>query len=133
MGDVKIETVQAVNEAFGRGDVAAILELATDDVDWASEPESSIAPWHGVHHGKAELPHFFSALGTAVQVTEFAPLAFTSSDTDVMVVVRFGMKVLATVKSGERDLHHWSRFHDGKISWYRGTEDTARTADLMAG
>jgi hypothetical protein len=25
------------------------------------------------------------------------------------------------------DLHHWFRFADGKISHYRGTEDTAVT------
>jgi hypothetical protein len=54
-------------------------------VDWASEPESNLAPWHGIHHGKAELPHFFAALGETVDVTEFTPLAFASSDTDVMV------------------------------------------------
>lgn len=131
--DTKVETVQRVYEAFGRADVAAILDEVTDDVDWASESESRIAPWHGVYHGKAELPRFFEALGSTVQVTEFTPLAFASSDTDVMVVVRFEMKVLATGKSGAMDLHHWWRFREGKICWYRGTEDTALTAELMSG
>jgi ketosteroid isomerase-like protein len=131
--DQKIETVQTVYEAFGRGDVATILSLVTDDVDWASEPESHIAPWHGVHAGKSELPSFFEQLGTSVQVTEFTPLAFASSDTDVMAVIHFGMTVPATGKSGSMDLHHWWRFRDDKICWYRGTEDTAITAQLLAG
>jgi hypothetical protein len=30
------------------------------------------------------------------------------------------------------DLHHWWRFRDGKIYYYRGTEDTALTASLLA-
>ena len=30
------------------------------------------------------------------------------------------------------DIHHWWRFRDGKICFYRGTEDTARTADLLS-
>jgi ketosteroid isomerase-like protein len=131
MGDAKVKTIEQVYEAFGRGDVDAILALVTDDVDWASEAESKVAPWHGTHKGKGEVAKFFETLGGAVEVTEFTPLAFASNDTDVMVVVRFGMKVLATGKSGEMDLHHWFRFRDGKIERYRGTEDTALTAALL--
>ena len=35
MNDPKIETVQSVYEAFGRGDIDFILDQLTDDVDWA--------------------------------------------------------------------------------------------------
>ena len=129
--DPKIESVQAVYEAFGRGDVAAILDQVTDDVDWASEPESNLAPWHGIHHGKAELPHFFAAIAETLDVTEFTPLAFAASDTDVMAVIRFGFTVKDTGRSATMDLHHWWRFRDDKITWYRGTEDTALTARVL--
>ena len=132
MSDPKVATIQAIYEAFGKGDVAAILEALTDDVDWASEASSAIAPWHGVHRGKAEVPRFFEALGATVEVTEFTPLSFASNDIDVMVVIRFGIRVLATGKSGTMNLHHWWRFRDGKIYFYRGTEDTALTADLLS-
>ena len=64
---------------------------------------------------------------------EFTPLAFTASETDVMAVIRFGMKSLATGKSATMDLHHWWRFRDGKICLYRGTENTAATADMLRG
>jgi Ketosteroid isomerase-related protein len=129
--DSKLDTVQAVYAAFGRGDVPAILQVVTDDVDWASEPESTIAPWHGIRRGKAELPSFFEALGAALEVTEFSPLAFATSDTDVMAVIRFGATARATGKSGAMDLHHWWRFRGDKICLYRGTEDTALTAALL--
>ncbi len=129
--DSKLDTVQAVYAAFGRGDVPAILEVVADDVDWASEPESTIAPWHGIRRGKAELPSFFKALGEAVDVTEFTPLTFASNDTDVLTVIRFGMTVRATGKSGAMDLHHWWRFRGDKIAQYRGTENTALTAELL--
>jgi uncharacterized protein len=52
MTDRKIQTVQAIYEAFGRGDIEFILNQLTDDVNWASCPDSNIAPWHGVHRGK---------------------------------------------------------------------------------
>jgi uncharacterized protein len=126
-----IKTVEAIYDAFGRGDVGFIIDQLTDDIDWASGSESSIAPWYGVRH-MAEIPDFFRELGGAITVTEFTPLAYTSNDTDVMAVIRFGMTSTQTGKSGVMDLHHWWRFRDGKVYYYRGTEDTALTTQLLS-
>jgi len=41
------------------------------------------------------------------------------------------VKSLETGKSGAMNLHHWWRFRDGRICWYRGSEDTALTAELL--
>jgi ketosteroid isomerase-like protein len=130
MPDSKIETVQAIYAAFGRGDVAFILDQLTEDVDFASEADQTIAPWHG-RRTKAEVPAFFQAIGDALDVTEFTPLALAANDTDVLAVIRFGVRVKATGKQGTMDLHHWWRFRDGKVWFYRGTEDTALMADLL--
>ena len=132
MTDSKVQTIQGVCDAFGRGDVEWILEQVTDDVDWASCPEDTIAPWHGTYRGKAEVPNFFKELGTAADVTEFTLLSLASNETDVMGVIRFGMTIHATGKSDAMDLHHWWRFRDGRICFYRGTEDTAATAEIMS-
>ncbi len=133
MGDAKIETVQGIYEAFGTGNVQAILDQLTDDVDFGSEPDSTIAPWHGRRRNKQEVAAFFQALGENIEVTEFTPLAFTSNDTDVMAVIRFGVTVPATGKSGTMHLHHWWSFDGDKVCFYRGTEDTALTAELLRG
>ena len=127
-----VESVQRIYQAFGEGDVQTILDLLAGDVDFASEADQKIAPWHG-RRGKAEVPAFFQALSETIDVTEFDVLSITSSDSDVMAVIRFGMKVKATGKAGTMDIHHWWRFRDGKVVLYRGTEDTALTADLLAG
>jgi ketosteroid isomerase-like protein len=131
MSDLKIETVQSVYEAFGRGDIDFILDQLTDDVDWASCLDSDIAPWHGILRGKAEVPSFFKALGETLQITEFTPLSFASNETDVMVVTHWAATAPATGKSAAMDIHHWWRFRDGKIYFYRGTEDTAQTQALL--
>ena len=39
-----IKTVESVYEAFGRGDVSAILETVTDDVDWSTEAAGNATP-----------------------------------------------------------------------------------------
>ena len=92
MSDANVQAVQEIYAAFGQGDVATIVGLLADDVDFASEPDQTIAPWHG-RRGKSEVPAFFQALGDALEVTEFTPLAFASNETDVMAVIRFGFTV----------------------------------------
>jgi ketosteroid isomerase-like protein len=127
-----VQTIQNIYEAFGRGDLGFILDQLTDDVDWASCPDSKIAPWHGVRQGKDDVPSFFQALADNLQITEFTPLSFTSNDSDVMVVTRFSAVAPATGKTVTMDIHHWWRFRDGKIYYYRGTEDTAQTQAMLA-
>jgi uncharacterized protein len=125
--DTNIKTIAQVYEAFGRGDIAAILDAVADDVDWAAEAGSTAAPWYGVRHGKDAVAQFFTDFGSTMEVEEFTPVSFASNDTDVLTVVRFRARSRRTGKSAAMDLHHFFRFTDGKIAYYRGTEDTAQT------
>jgi ketosteroid isomerase-like protein len=132
-GNDNIKTITSIYEAFGRGDVGAILDAVTDDVDWAAEAAGTHAPWYGSHRGHAGVTEFFTAFGTACEVEEFTPKSLAANDTDVMAVVRCRAKVRATGKVIDMDLHHWFQFRDGKVAYYRGTEDTAQTAAAFAG
>lgn len=129
--DAKIKTIAQVYEAFGRGDVAAILDAVTDDVDWASETTSTVAPWYGVRHGKDAVAEFFTAFGSTMEVEEFTPVSFAANDTDVLTVVRFRARSRQTGKAAAMDLHHFFTFRDGKVARYRGTEDTAQTEAVL--
>jgi ketosteroid isomerase-like protein len=125
--DDNIKTIAQVYEAFGRGDVTAILDAVADDVDWASEAASTAAPWYGGRHGKDGVTAFFTAFGSTMEVEEFTPISFAANDTDVLTVVRHRATSRATGKEVAMDLHHFFQFRDGKIAYYRGTEDTAQT------
>jgi ketosteroid isomerase-like protein len=129
--DANIKTVTEIYGAFGRGDAAAILDMVTGDVDWATETASSAAPWFGVRHGKDAVAAFFSDFGSAIEVEEFTPVSFAANETDVLTVVRFSGKSRATGKTAEMNLHHFFRFRDGKVAYYRGTEDTAQTEAVL--
>ncbi len=59
MSDPKIESVQRLYEAYGRGDVDAVLAELADNVEWAAEAASTSAPWYGTFNGKGEVPRFF--------------------------------------------------------------------------
>ena len=131
--DANIKTITGVYEAFGRGDVAAILDAVTDDVDWAAEAASSAAPWYGVRHGKDAVAVFFSGFGSAMEVEEFTPVSLAANDTDVLTVVRFRAQSSSTGRTAQMNLHHYFRFRGGKIAYYRGSEDTAQTETVLRG
>jgi hypothetical protein len=130
--DVNMKTIQAVYEAFARGDVGDIIDNVTDDVDWASDTASTAAPWYGPHHGKEGVMAFFQAYGSTMDVQQFEPFSMSANDAEVHTVVRLTSSRRDTGRSVSMNLHHFFQFRDGKISYYRGTEDSALTDALFA-
>jgi ketosteroid isomerase-like protein len=128
MSDPKIESVRRLYEAYGRGDVHGVLAEVADDVEWGAEAAGRSVPWYGTFRGKDDVARFFKEIGSNVEVTEFAPLSFTSNDTDVIVAVRWAYTVNATGKRAAMLMHHWWRFAEGKIVFFRGSEDTEQSA-----
>jgi uncharacterized protein len=129
------ETVLAIYDAFGKGDVATILDALTDDVDWAAESASDALPWYGRRTGKAEVATFFEQIASGLEVTDFTPLGFATSENEneVMVVIRFHATARGTARAIDMQLHHYWRFRDGKVEYYRGSEDTAQTIAAVKG
>ena len=126
-----LATVKGIYDSFGKGDVPAILDQLTDDVDWAAEAASDAAPWYGMRKGKDDVVGFFEAIGGAVDVTEFSPDSFAANDDEVMVRLRFAMKSKETGREATMGLMHYWHFRDGKVDHYRGTEDTAATLEML--
>ena len=130
--DPKIETVQRVYASFGRGDLEAILGELADDVDWAAEATGDAVPWWGPHVGKAEVPRFFQEIGSNVNITKFDVVSYMSGDDEVISTVHWSFTVKATGKTATMYMQHWWRFSDGKISFFRGSEDTAQSANAFS-
>ena len=126
--DPKIEAVQRLYAAYGRGDVDAVLAELADDVDWAAEASSTSVPWYGSYRSKEEVPRFFKEIGANVNITEFTLLSFTSNETDVVATIRWAYTVNTTGKRAAMHMQHWWRFADGKIVFFRGSEDTEQSA-----
>ena len=128
-----IATIKDIYEAFGRGDVDAILALCTEDVDWASDVAAPVAPWQRPKRGTAELASFFSAIGQAGTVNEFTPLSFAGNENgEVMVFLHWSFTVSATGRELASNLHHYWRLREGKVAYYRGSEDSAQVASAFA-
>jgi ketosteroid isomerase-like protein len=130
--DQNIETARQMYEALGRGDLPAILDRVTDDVDWSTDAAIPSAPWYGPRRAKDGVASFFEAIGTVQAITEFTPLAYASNDEgDVMVVIRYAFTVKATGKRVAMNMHHYWIFRDGKACYVRSSEDTAQVAAAL--
>ena len=126
--DPKIVAVQRLYAAYGQGNVDGVLAELADDVDWAAEAAGTSVPWWGNFRGKAEVPRFFKEIGSNVEVTEFDLISFTANDTDVVATVHWTYTVNATGKTASMYMQHWWRFANGKIVFFRGSEDTEQSA-----
>ena len=130
--DSKVEAVQRLYAAYGRGDVNALLADLADDVDWAAEAAGDAVPWWGSYRGKAEVPAFFEAIGAHVDVTEFDVLSITSNDANVVSTVHWTFTVKATGKTASMYMQHWWQFTNNKIVFFRGSEDSYQSAEAFA-
>lgn len=122
-----IKTIQDIYAAFGKGEVATIVNQLTDDVRWVTHLEA-IVPWAGDYSGKGRVPKFFEAIFNSVDTEAFVPAEFFAQDDTVVSVGEYGCKVRAT---GKRSRTRWVfiwKFRGDKVSSYEQFHDPALAA-----
>ena len=122
-----LKTIQAVYAAFGRGDVAFIVDQLTDDIRWVSHFDA-IVPWSGDFSGKDQVPGFFDAIFQSVEVETFEPEEWITEGDAVVSLGEFGCRV---VKTGKKSRTRWVfiwKFRGGKICSYEQFHDPALAA-----
>jgi ketosteroid isomerase-like protein len=127
-----IQIVKEIYNAVGAGDVDAILERVTDDVDWAAEAAGNAAPWYGQRQGKQGVASFFGDINASIEISEFTPRNFAAGDDDVHLLVDWTFRPIATGREASMTMHHYWRLRDGKVTQFRGSEDSAVTARAFA-
>lgn len=122
-----IETVQAIYEAFGRGDVPAILDLMADDVVWEVDVVDHGVPWIRPGTGRDVVARFFEVLGERVDISHFEVRDLLASGNRVAAVLDVG----AVDRESGQDLSDRSEVHlwtveDGRVTAFRHHVDTHR-------
>ncbi len=118
------DVAQQTYAAFGRGDIPALLELLTDDVEWILQGPSVI-PWAGTRHGCDGVAEFFYLLGENLEFEQFEPREFVSQGDTVVVVGYERSLVKPTGHTFEQEWAHVFTLRDGKIAKVRFIEETA--------
>jgi len=121
-----VPAVQSIYAAFGEGNISAILDHLTDDVDWERGSVDHGVPWLKPGRGKAQVGAFFQALG-GVDITKFVPANLLEGGNQVAAVIEIELTVKATGQAvRDEELHLWTFGEDGKVTAFRHVADTAQ-------
>jgi uncharacterized protein len=111
-----VESVQAIYEAFGRGDVPGILDRLADDVAWDHDAPGYGVPIYEPGTGKEHAARFFELLGD-LEISRFEPTNFLSDADQVAVPINIEATVKATGRTVKTlEIHLWTFGPDGKVS-----------------
>lgn len=131
MGEQSEELVRAVYEAFGRGDVPAVLGAMAADIEWH---EAEGMPYGGVYHGGEAVAQ--NVFGPITQdVVDFAVTAeeFIASGDAVAAVVRYTGTGRATGKELNLPVVHLWKVRNGKVEQFRQFIDTVKFREVVPG
>ena len=119
-----IETVKAIYEAFGRGDIPFILDQLADDVEWESWADNSAqkagVPWIQARHGREGAAEFFKIVAT-MEINRFDVLSILEGENQIAAEVVIGSKYFL-----DEEMHLWNFNDEGKVIRLRHYADTAK-------
>lgn len=120
-------TVGRIYEAFGRGDVPAILELVSPEVEWEFGTPDHGIPWLRRGRGRGAVEAFFAAVGAELEIRSFEPLAILADGPWVVGLIRLEAVVKRTGKvvREECEAHVWRFDERGRVAAMRHAADTA--------
>lgn len=126
-----LATVQSIYEAFGKGDIPAILDVLADDVEWEAWADNSAVeagvPWMVPRHGKAEAVGFFEAAGQ-MEILDLQVLSMMEGGNQVAVefVLEANLPAWGGGHYRDEEMHLWTFNGDGKVVRLRHYTDTAK-------
>ena len=128
-----LTVVQGVYEAFGRGDVPAILALCAPDVTWEVVGRPGGYPlwqtWRGQQGGAA----FFATVAAHEQFSDFTVREMHDGGDLVTVQGHAAYTITTSGKTVDTDFVHLFRLRDGRIVSFREFSDTAQVAAAFRG
>ena len=116
--------VQQFYQAFGRGDLEAILKSLSEQIDW----EFIVSPqlgYGGRRRSPAEVADFFAAVARLDNIQVFEPREFIEAGEHVTVLGFEKTTAIDTGKNFESEWLHLFTIKDGKITRFRGFFNTA--------
>ena len=116
--------VKQIYEAFGRGDVQAILASLADEVDWEFVGSPAL-PYAGRRRTKQEVAEFFAAVARTDDVHVFEPREFIEAGDHVTVLGWEKSTTLDTKRPFESEWIHLFTIKNGKVTRWRGFFNTA--------
>lgn len=133
-----LQAVEAIYTAFGQGNVPAILDLLSPDVEWEAWSDNLAqragVPWLLPRRGHAGVAAFFELVGTW-RIREFSVLSMMTGGNQVAVEFVLEAELPNGRQFRDEEMHLWTFGPDGRVVRLRHYADTAkhlRAAALMS-
>jgi len=133
MSHPNIALVQSLYAAFGRGEIATIIDALTPDVHWECTGRRSDYPTLGAWQGRSQVGAFFAAVAATGDFHEFSPKEFYADGDKVFCLGRYALTVKKTGRRIDSDWIHIFTVKTGKVVQFREFLDTARAAEAWKG
>ena len=111
-----VATIKTAYEAFGRGDIAAVLDLLAEDVQWSSP---LTLPHGGQFEGKDGVGAFFQGIGERWASLELEIHGVTAQATDTVIGVVTATGELRSGGPAGYGAAHVFTLADGKVRGFR--------------
>lgn len=114
--------VQQMYAEFQKGNISAVLDNLTADVEWKDAAKPPI-PYAGTKHGIKEVGEYFKKLDQAQEFLTFEPKEFIAQDGTVVALGHLKARIKSTNKTVESDWTMTFHFKDGKVNEFRSCYD----------
>jgi ketosteroid isomerase-like protein len=133
MSQANVTLVQSLYAAFGRGDIAAIVNASAPDIHWEEVGRSTDYPAFGVRNGRAGVQDFFQTVSDNAEFTDFSPREFYAAEDKVFVLGHYAAKMKKTGRMVDADWMHIFTIRNGQVTAFREFTDTAQVAEAYRG
>jgi hypothetical protein len=131
MSNANADQVQSMYAAFGRGEIAALLDNAAPNVVWEIEGRAADHPLFRKFEGRAGMQEFFATLADMQDAEEFSPREFYPSGDKVFVLGHYAWKYKKTGRRAAANFVHIFTLQNGKLTAFREFTDTAVFAEAV--
>ena len=125
-----LQTINSIYEAFGKGNIPAIIDCIADNSEWELWADNSAqkagVPWLQARKGKEGALEFFKIVGE-LRIKDFRVLSIMSNENQVAVEFIIEADVPSTGGHyRDEEMHLWTFDEQGKVIRLRHYTDTAK-------
>ena len=132
MSAENVEFVKSLYEAFGRGDIAYLLERMSPAFRWLPAENSPMDRGRPFIGSQDVLDNVFTRIGGEWENFKVKPERFLDAGDTVVVEGRYAGASRATGKNFDAQMLHIWVVRDGQLHEFRQYTDTAQARDVMS-
>lgn len=125
--------VQAIFGAFLRGDVPAILDKLSDNVEWTVARPMDGVPVFGTFKGKDGVKKFLETLAGGSEIKVFDPNEYIAQYDKVVALVHIEAVIKSSGKAYAQDAVMVWTVKDGKVTKFHAYDDTEAVSSAWRG